>query len=253
MTKPLVSTLICTYNAERFFSSTIESVLNQSYKNQEILIWDDCSKDSTLEILRKLEKKHKNIKVFSIKNKKLWPYWWLNYLLDRSKWKYIAIQDHDDIWHQDKIKIQISILELDHKIDACSSKRFIYDENHDLIYHDLDKNKYSYYHTSLVYKKTKNRYNKLLDKHNDNDFKKKYLNNIFIVEMPLCIHRIRKWSTNLSFKWTWKPDNSFLWIINNFTFKYLKPLWIFKNHFFSKKEFISKKNMAYDKILKYLK
>jgi glycosyltransferase involved in cell wall biosynthesis len=48
----LVSILICTYNAEKTIKETLDSCLNQTYKNFEILIHDDQSKDKTIEIIK---------------------------------------------------------------------------------------------------------------------------------------------------------------------------------------------------------
>jgi len=56
---PKVSVLICTYNAEKYIDATLLSVLNQSYKDFEVLILDNNSKDKTVEIM----KKHKNPRV----------------------------------------------------------------------------------------------------------------------------------------------------------------------------------------------
>lgn len=109
----LVSTLICTYNAEEFIEKTLLSVTKQTYKNQEILIRDDWSKDKTIDILLKWKKKDKRISIFTSQElwKKLWAYGGLNFLIDKAKGKYIAIQDHDDIWHSQKLEIQTDFLE----------------------------------------------------------------------------------------------------------------------------------------------
>ena len=53
MTEPKVSVCIPAYNSERFLGETIESVLNQTFKELELIIVDDCSKDSTVEIVKK--------------------------------------------------------------------------------------------------------------------------------------------------------------------------------------------------------
>jgi|GEM_PF-2996464 len=64
---PLVSTLICTYNAEKFIENTIDSVQKQTYKNQEILIRDDGSSDDTIVVLEKIASKDKRIQIFTSK------------------------------------------------------------------------------------------------------------------------------------------------------------------------------------------
>lgn len=116
--KWLISVLICTYNAESTIKNTLESCLNQTYTNFEILIHDDQSKDKTLNIINEIN--DNRIKVIE-SWKKLWPYKWLNFLLDHAKWEYIAIQDHDDIRHSKKLEKQISFLDNNKKYIWCWS------------------------------------------------------------------------------------------------------------------------------------
>lgn len=52
MTNPLVSVAMTTYNGEKYLKEQIDSILNQSYKNIELVICDDCSKDGTWNILQ---------------------------------------------------------------------------------------------------------------------------------------------------------------------------------------------------------
>jgi glycosyltransferase involved in cell wall biosynthesis len=59
---PLVSVLIPTYNSALYIKDTLESILNQTYKNLEIIVIDDASKDSTVNIVKKY--KDKRIKLF---------------------------------------------------------------------------------------------------------------------------------------------------------------------------------------------
>ena len=61
---PLVSVIIPAYNAERYVELAVRSIMNQTYKNLEILITDDCSTDRTFEILKKLEEEDSRIKLF---------------------------------------------------------------------------------------------------------------------------------------------------------------------------------------------
>jgi succinoglycan biosynthesis protein ExoO len=59
---PKVSVILCTYNAEKDIHNTLESILNQSYKNIEVLILDNDSKDKTIEIIK--TNKDPRIKLF---------------------------------------------------------------------------------------------------------------------------------------------------------------------------------------------
>ena len=73
---------------------TLQSCLNQTYQNFEILIHDDGSIDETLVAIQKIN--DSRIQVLN-SWKKLGPYRWLNFLLDHANGEYIAIQDHDDL------------------------------------------------------------------------------------------------------------------------------------------------------------
>ena len=66
MTEPLVSIITPTYNCEDFISDTIESVINQTYKNWELLLVDDCSTDRTLEITNQWVRKDQRIMSFTL-------------------------------------------------------------------------------------------------------------------------------------------------------------------------------------------
>ena len=102
----LVSVLLNCYNAEKFISKAIESVIKQTYKNWELIIWDDGSKDSTVDIVKKYQ--DKRIKIFSKKN---------NLGLGKSRINAIkfingalvSILDADDYYHKDKLYKQVEI------------------------------------------------------------------------------------------------------------------------------------------------
>ncbi|HRX64255.1 MAG TPA: glycosyltransferase, partial [Candidatus Absconditabacterales bacterium] len=160
---PLVSTLICTYNAEKFIENTIDSVQKQTYKNQEILIRDDGSSDDTIVVLEKIASKDKRIQIFTSKElgKKLGPYGGLNFLMDYSKGEYIAIQDHDDIRHSTKIKKQIDFLEKNKKYIGSGTGALMYYAKQGIgFYVDSlkEQNKSKVLHTSLVFRNKGFRY-----------------------------------------------------------------------------------------------
>ena len=69
MSKDLISVIMSSYNSEETIEKSILSILKQDYKNIEFLIVDDCSKDSTLSIMKRLREDDKRIKI--IENKKI--------------------------------------------------------------------------------------------------------------------------------------------------------------------------------------
>ena len=72
MSKDLISVIMSSYNSEETIEKSILSILKQDYKNIEFLIVDDCSKDSTLSIMKRLSEDDKRIKLLKIK--KYWTY-----------------------------------------------------------------------------------------------------------------------------------------------------------------------------------
>lgn len=65
MSQPLISIALCTYNGEKYLAEQLESIINQTYKNIEIIAVDDCSSDGTLLILQEYAQQYPQIKVFS--------------------------------------------------------------------------------------------------------------------------------------------------------------------------------------------
>ncbi len=108
MNNPKVSILIPLYNSEEYIAETIDSCLNQTYDNIEIIIVDDGSIDSSLSIARQYEKKYINIKVEAQKNSGA-PVA-RNRAFELSTGEYIQYIDADDLLHPDKICLQMEVL-----------------------------------------------------------------------------------------------------------------------------------------------
>ncbi len=95
MTKK-ISVIIPCYNVEPYVERAINSVVNQTYKNIEIIAVDDGSTDDTLSILKKLRKKISNIKIISQKNRGYGSA--VQNGIDASQGEYIIILEPDDYW-----------------------------------------------------------------------------------------------------------------------------------------------------------
>ena len=117
---PLVSVIIPTYNAENFIRSTIESVLSQSHKNIEIIIVDDCSSDSTLDIIKDISETNHQIIFYSLPVNTGTPAAPRNYGVSIAKGEFIAFIDSDDLWHPEKIALQLSLMHK-HSCDVSST------------------------------------------------------------------------------------------------------------------------------------
>jgi len=114
--EPKVSILIPLYNSEEYIAETIDSCLNQTYNNIEIIIVDDGSTDSGLSIAREYESKYEYIKVETQKNSGA-PVA-RNRAFELCAGDFIQYLDADDILHPDKIRLQMKVLleEDDHTI-----------------------------------------------------------------------------------------------------------------------------------------
>ncbi len=204
MKKPLVSILICTYNAASTIEETLLSCLEQSYSNIEILIHDDQSNDNTLEIIQSFE----DIRIQIIESwKKLWPYTWLNFLLDHAKWEYIAIQDHDDLRSLDKLDKQVTFLESQewktYKWCGTTTRMWYEWDNTYFDYYLWQENYYTI-HPSLVFRSWEARYPEDRVYMNDAYFQKLVLCEwkkcIYNLDEVLTIHRIKSGANNYSYK-----------------------------------------------------
>lgn len=204
-----VSVLICTYNAQQYIDATIQSILNQTYKNFELLILDNASSDSTVSHIQSFT--DPRIKLFKSK-KNLWPYGWLNFLLDKSTGEYIAIQDHDDLRHPQKLNKQIDFLENNKQYIWCGTKTLMrYEWDQMWFEYFLWKENYYTLHPSLVFRNsTEYRYPDTIYMA-DALFQKNILCRwkklLYNLDETLTMHRVRDWANNYSYKWyklTWK-------------------------------------------------
>ena len=109
MNEPLVSIITPVYNAERVLSDTIKSVQNQTYKNWEILLIDDCSKDNSAQIIKEFQKYDNRIKYIKLK-KNSGASVSRNEGIRNAKGRFIAFVDSDDIWKPKKLEIQIKYM-----------------------------------------------------------------------------------------------------------------------------------------------
>ncbi len=105
----LISIIIPVFNAENYIFDSINSILNQTYRNMEIIIIDDGSTDATFDLLTDLEKKDKRIKVIKKENSGIVDA--LNLGLHLSKGEYISRMDADDICEPDRIRLQKKFLD----------------------------------------------------------------------------------------------------------------------------------------------
>lgn len=150
-TKKLISILLPVYNIQAYLNSCLESLTSQTYKEIEIIVIDDLSKDTTHLLLRKWRKKDKRIRIFkNIKRYGLSVC--LNRALRKAKGDYVAFMDANDVSAPNRLQKQITFLLNNPKIAALGTQCVFVNEkgkqkaksdfpqSHDIIYHTLLKN-----------------------------------------------------------------------------------------------------------------
>ena len=107
--KDLVSIITACYNSENYISETINSVLNQTHQNWELLIVDDCSTDNTKSLIKKFQKTEKRIKLFQL-NENSGAAVARNKAIREAKGVFIAFLDSDDNWLPEKLERQLEFM-----------------------------------------------------------------------------------------------------------------------------------------------
>lgn len=126
---PLVSVLMPSYNHEMYIQDAIESVFEQTYENIELIVIDDGSTDSSVDIILRLQKtygftfiKQENIGLIAT----------LDRLSQLAHGKYISLFSSDDLYHPKKIEILVSYLEKNRNFSVVYSKIGIIDGQSEL-------------------------------------------------------------------------------------------------------------------------
>lgn len=118
MENELVSIIMPTYNCAKFIGKTIESVLNQTYSNWELIIVDDCSKDNTEEVVKAFN--DSRIKYNKLENNS-------GAAIARTEamkiasGTYMAFLDSDDLWKKDKLEKQLKFMKENNYNFTCTA------------------------------------------------------------------------------------------------------------------------------------
>ncbi len=115
---PLVSVVMATYNRADAIGGAIDSILNQTYDDFELIIIDDGCTDGTSQILEKYAAKDKRIVLLRQNNQGLAAA--RNTGVDKAQGKYIAFMDDDDVSVPNRLKKQVTFLEKHPDYDACT-------------------------------------------------------------------------------------------------------------------------------------
>lgn len=110
---PFVSIIMPAYNAEKTIGAAIQSVLNQTYANFELIVIDDCSKDKTADIIQDFGAR--DSRMHYLKNEiNSGVSATRNYGVSEAAGEWIAFLDSDDMWREDKLEKQIAVIQ-DHE------------------------------------------------------------------------------------------------------------------------------------------
>ena len=121
----LVSIAMCTYNGAKYLPAQLDTLLNQTYSNVEIVIVDDCSTDETYNILKTYKSVYQKITVFQNERN-------LGFLanferaVSLCKGEFIALCDQDDLWHPKKIELQVNAIK--ENVFVYHDSAFIYED-----------------------------------------------------------------------------------------------------------------------------
>lgn len=147
MKKNLVSIITPMYNSEKYIGITIESALNQTYKDWEMIIVDDCSSDNSPKIVKEYAKNDERIKyIKTYSNKGVSNA--RNIALKMAKGQFISFLDSDDIWNEDKLKKQVEFMKKNKCAISFTSYELI-DENNEKLNKIINVPKIVDYNTLL--------------------------------------------------------------------------------------------------------
>lgn len=131
-TQPKVSAVLTCFNAEDTIEEAVESLLNQTYKNLEVIVCDDASTDRSWQILCALQERCSSVRVIR-NNANYGTYLSKNRAIDRASGEIIVFQDSDDISHPQRVSVQVAPLLADDSLIATRTKYLRYNEANERI------------------------------------------------------------------------------------------------------------------------
>lgn len=133
LAEPLVSVVIPTYNAEPYIGATLRSVLAQTFQRFEIIVVDDRSRDKTADVVEAAARVEPRIRLIRLEKNFGGPAGPRNVGVQQARGQWVAFLDADDIWHPDKLRVQLELVaRTGHKF--CSSKMLDFHDERELIF-----------------------------------------------------------------------------------------------------------------------
>lgn len=122
---PEISVIIPSYNHEKYIGTAIQSVLEQTYQDFEIVITDDGSSDKSIEVIQSFNDSRIKLHKFSLNQGASIA---TNHCITHSRGKYIAVLNSDDVFYSNKLKVQLEFLKDNPNIGAVFSLADFIDE-----------------------------------------------------------------------------------------------------------------------------
>lgn len=138
-----VSIIMPAYNCQDFIGKAIESVINQTYQNWELIVVDDCSSDQTVEIITNYANQESRIVLKRNKENRGAAYS-RNKGIKYAQGEYIAFLDSDDLWDQKKLEMQVDFMKKNKSLFSCTYYRKINEKGEETGQYIKDKSKIYY-------------------------------------------------------------------------------------------------------------
>lgn len=122
--RDLISVIMPVYNSQLFLKRSINSVLNQTYKNIELIIVDDCSTDNSYKIIKAFSKIDKRIRYYKTRKNSGTVAVPRNLGIEKAQGNYFAFIDSDDFWDLNKLVLQITSFKKDSLI-SCTACNYV--------------------------------------------------------------------------------------------------------------------------------
>ena len=136
--KPLVSIIVNCYNGEKYLRETIDSILNQTYHNYEVIFWDNQSTDSTASIIKSYKNERFNF-YYAPKHTTLGEA--RNLALDKIKGQFLTFLDSDDVWERDFLERAVGVLSIyKNKFSFYYSNYYSWIDGEELVEYNTEKN-----------------------------------------------------------------------------------------------------------------
>jgi teichuronic acid biosynthesis glycosyltransferase TuaG len=128
---PKVSVVMPAYNAQKYIGATLDSVLAQDFRDFEVLVIDDCSTDSTADLVRQYGARDPRVRLIQLPKNRGAPAGPRNIGVREAKGEWVAFLDADDIWHPGKLTCQLRTLQAT-GAQFCSTQMVDFEDDREL-------------------------------------------------------------------------------------------------------------------------